>query len=233
VAFWLRLVRHCGYLLAPDCEVAAMTATRPADLLTLREAASLVQRSPNTIRRWRAEHGLRDYRDAADPTAPSLVSRAELLDLAARVEATRGGADGVIVGVSIDPTDPLAATPSPASRAPARRPVSTPHGQAAGTLARVDLALVGELAAALRADRDRALAERDAAVAELDRARLAVAELGARVATLETLVADGRRASLLAERDRLTARRGPPPAPPAAVVKPKRKPKDKRKRSRR
>jgi hypothetical protein len=183
--------------------------SRPDDLLTLRQAASLVGRSIDTLRRWRGEHGLRDWREASDSTAPSLVSRAEVIDLVARLAASRPDAAGIVDAVGIPIGDPLAQTPTPASlarpRIPNRPPVPTPMHT---------LDLVAVLVADLRAERDRLQGERDRLQVERDTARasMVAAEVEARalafrVAMLEALVADGRRSALQAERDRLR----PPP----------------------
>ena len=178
-------------------------ASRPDDLLTLRQAASLVGRSVDTLRRWRGEHGLRDWREASDSTAPSLVSRGELLDLMARLSASRPDAAGVVDAVGIPIGDPLAQTPTPASlarpRIPNRPPVPTPMHT---------LDLVADLVADLRAERDRLQVERDTARASTVAAEVEARALAFRVATLEALVLDGRRSALQVERDRLR----PPPA---------------------
>lgn len=164
--------------------------SRPDDLLTMRQASALVGRSIDTLRRWRREHGLRDYRDAADPTAPSLLSRRETVDLAARLAADRPDLRGIVDAVAFASDDPLAALVTPASSAPMRLP------GAASLTSSASLALVADLAADLRSERDRLRAERDEAVAESR-------SLAVRVAVLEALIVDGRRAGLEAERERL------------------------------
>jgi len=189
-------------------------APRPDDLLTLRQAASLVGRSIDTLRRWRGEHGLRDWREASDPSAPSLVSRAEVIDLVARLAASRPDAAGVVDAVGIPIGDPLAQTPTPASlarpRIPRTDPTLTPLHTPPHTLA-----LVADLVADLRAERNRLQGERDTARASTMAAEAEARTLALRVATLEALVADGRRSALQAERDRLR----PPPAKEAKTKK--------------
>lgn len=194
-------------------------SSRPEDLLTMRQASALVGRSIDTLRRWRREHGLMDYRDAADPTAPSLLSRAEVVDLAARLAADRPDPRGIVDAVAFPSGDPLAAGVTPASTAPARLPGSA---SLAGPSS-ASLALVADLAADLRAERDRLRAERDAARAEADaaraeadRARGDLRALAVRVAALETLVADGRRSALEAERERLRPTAAKPKKPKKA-----------------
>lgn len=178
-------------------------AARPDDLLTLKQAATLLGRSVDTLRRWRRERGLRDWRDPADRSAPTLVSRADVIDIAAAVAAERPDLAGVVDAVTWSPDDPLAATPSPASLAPERLPGSA--SLAIGGPSAV--ALVAELAADLRGERDRLRAERDAARAEAEQAR-------ARVIALEALIAHGRRSALDAERVKLSG---------ASRAKPKKK----------
>jgi hypothetical protein len=188
--------------------------SRPDDLLTLRQAAELVGRSVDTLRRWRGEHGLRDWREASDPSAPSLVSRAEVIDLVARLAASRPDAAGVVDAVGIPMGDPLAQTPTPASlarpRIPRTDPTLTPLHTPPHTLA-----LVADLVADLRAERNRLQGERDTARASTMAAEAEARTLALRVATLEALVADGRRSALQAERDRLR----PPPAKEAKTKK--------------
>lgn len=183
----------------------------PDDLLNLRDAAALAGRSADTLRRWRGTHGLRDYRDPADPTAPSVFSRSELLAVLARVNARRpaGGAD-YIDGVAVGSADPLP-TPLP-TRPPT--PGALPGGGG--------LALVHQLVDDLRADRERLLAEAqaeraraeaertraDAAAATLDAARRETLELAVRLERLETLLVSGRSSMLEAERVKLADRRG-------------------------
>jgi hypothetical protein len=173
-------------------------APLPDDLLTLRAAAAMAGRSADTLRRWRATHGLRDYRDPADPTAPSTFSRSELLDLLARVNARKAppGAD-YIDGVVV-PADPVPTRPAVSST------VETPTA-----------ALLRLLVDDLRADRDRLLAEAqtdraraDAAAAALDAARRDTLALAVRLEHLETLLLSGKARALDAERAKLGDRLG-------------------------
>jgi hypothetical protein len=170
----------------------------PDDLLTLRAAAALAGRSVDTLRRWRSTHGLRDYRDPSDPTAPSTFSRSELLDLLARLNARRAppGADyidGVIV-----PADPVPTRPAVSST------VETPTA-----------AMLRLLVDDIRADRDRmhavAQTERDradTAGAALDAARQDTLTLAVRLERLETLLLSGKASALEAERAAIGERRG-------------------------
>jgi len=170
----------------------------PDDLLTLRAAAALAGRSADTLRRWRATHGLRDYRDPADPTAPSTFSRSELLDLLARLNARRAppGAD-YIDGVVV-PADPV----------PTRSAVSSTVETPAAAMLRL---LVDDV----RSDRDRLLAEAQAeraraaaATAALDAARQETLTLAVRLERLETLLLSGRASAIEAERAAIGERRG-------------------------
>jgi len=174
-------------------------ADPPDDLLTLKQAAALAGKSVDTLRRWRGEHGLRDYRDPTDRTAPSVFSRSELLDLLGRLAGRRGSADGIVDGVIVDDADPM------------HTPVQTrPQTATASPLV---LSLVDDL----RALRDRLQASADAereradkAVAELDGARRQALELAVRLSRLEGLVMLGRSKDLDAERARLAEREGLP-----------------------
>lgn len=181
----------------------------PDDLLNLKQAAAFCGKSTDTLRRWRREHGLRDYRDPSDPTAPTVFSRRELVDLLARLAGRRVSADGVIDGVYVDGS-PMQALHT--------RPLTQPVSP-----------LVHALVDDLRTSRDRlqvaADAERaraDAAVAALDDARRQALELGVRLARLETLVMLGRGRDLDAERKRLADRDGLP-APRKVSTKGRRK----------
>lgn len=180
----------------------------PDDLLTLRAAATLAGRSADTLRRWRGTHGLRDYRDTTDPTAPSVFSRSELLDVLARVNARRPAAvdtDGApyIDGVAMGSAEPL---PTPL---PTRPPTLGATGGGAA------LVLVHQLVDRLQGEAERLLAETqaeraraDAAVAALDGARRETLELAVRLERLETLLLGGKASALEAERMKLAERRG-------------------------
>ena len=61
-----------------------MDEHKPADLISQAEAARLVGRTVDTLRRWRRDRGLRTWRDP-HPTAPTMVSKAEVLALAGQV----------------------------------------------------------------------------------------------------------------------------------------------------
>lgn len=62
-----------------------MDLAKPNDLITQREAAALVGRGVDSIRRWRREYGLEVFRDE-HPTAPAMVSRAQVLAFAGQVK---------------------------------------------------------------------------------------------------------------------------------------------------
>lgn len=172
--------------------------TRPDDLVTLREAARLVGRSTDTVRRWRREHGLRDFRDKRDPTAPSLFSQAELHTLAAQLAAEHPDGQGVVDGVVV----PVGAQ---GVQVPARPAVVDGGGQGLA-------ALVRETIADLRAERDR-LAEQLAAErtahaatrAQLGEAMARIVDLSVRVERGASLLAYGSDKALRAERRRLRA----------------------------
>jgi hypothetical protein len=180
------------------------TDTIPADVMTLRQAAELVGRSVDTLRRWRWEHGLRDWRNTADMSSPSLVSRSDVLALVARLQAGRPGVDGIVDGVVVGSAD--------ADRIGTHlRPA--PAGGSALIAGLVDdLRAARDMAqAALQAERDRAQLERDraqAAVDALDAARRDTLELVARLTRLETLVLSGKVRALEAERAALADRAG-------------------------
>jgi hypothetical protein len=155
------------------------------------------------LRRWREKHGLRDYRDPADPTAPSVFSRSELLDVLARVNAHRPASADYIDGVAVGSADPL---PTPV---PTRPATSGALQTGAAT------ALLHTLVEDLRSDRDRLLAETqaeraraDAAAAALDDARRETLGIAVRLERLETLLLSGRASALEAERAAIGERRG-------------------------
>ena len=60
----------------------------PDDLLLLREAASLVNRHPNSLRNWngRKDNSLKFYRDYTKPNNPIYVSKKQVLQMAGFVE---------------------------------------------------------------------------------------------------------------------------------------------------
>lgn len=157
---------------------------RPPDLVTVREAARLVDRSPGTVRTWIRERRLSSWTgEGTGPgNAPILVSRAELLALV------------VTEGAAAHPGRPPA-SPSPS-------PVAPLDGGAVAAL-RAELATVrGELATA-RAERDgarelaeanrRTVAAVEARAADLAEAlAVARAELAGARAELDALRAGGR-----------------------------------------
>ena len=64
--------------------------TKPTDLITQSEASVLVGRGVDTIRRWRRDKGLQVWRDVdGDHTAPAMVSRTAVLELAKAVSPQR------------------------------------------------------------------------------------------------------------------------------------------------
>ena len=85
----------------------------PTDLLHIRDAAALAAKSVDTIRRWRGQHGLRDYRDTRAPSCPSLFSRSDLMDLIARLSAPLDLAviDGVLAGSAGGVPRPVTTSP--------------------------------------------------------------------------------------------------------------------------
>lgn len=195
---------------------------RPDDLVTLRQAAALVNRTVDTVRDWRERYGLRDWRDPTAKGALSLVSKDELLSVAARVAALRPDASGAVDAVVV----PI----GKASGSSGSRPQTSPDPlvpMGTGELATLP-SLLSPLLAELSGERELLRRERDAALA-------ANAALRDRVRELETLVAHGRRSSLQAERDRLTgAPASPTPsAPPASEPATKQGRKAKAKRAKR
>lgn len=183
--------------------MATRTPARPDDLISLRQAATLVGRSVDTLRDWRERYGLRDWRDASTRTAPSLVSRGDVLAIAARIASTRPDVDGVIDGVVLSGSPSGQEGVLGGDGAHTSSYPLAPIGAGSGT------ALVQALFADLQGERDRLRQERDEAVASVaatqrDRDRLAI-----RLAELEAMVAHGRRAALDDERARLLARGQP------------------------
>ena len=159
------------------------TDARPLDLLTVREAARLVDRGVSTLRGWVRAGELRGWH--ADPehpeNTPLLVSRAEVLALV--VTTGRASTPGR--------RSPAESTPPPTP------PTDTPEHP-------LDLARLRSTVAELRADVRVALAERDGARAALEATGREVAAVAGRCSTLEVLAdAERRRADDLA--DRLTA----------------------------
>jgi len=71
-----------------------MDATRPIDLITQREAAELVGRNVDTVRRWRREYNLGVWRDD-NPTAPAMVSKSQVLSIAGRIKPARRSDRGI------------------------------------------------------------------------------------------------------------------------------------------
>jgi hypothetical protein len=180
----------------------APSEPKPVDLVGIREAAAIAGRSVDTLRRWRGEHGLRDYRDPSDPSAPSAFSRGELLALLTRIAATqarRAGSD--VVDAVLEPTTAVAPMPT------------RPHLGGGGGVPVLVQVLVDDLRGVLerqRAEIDRLTtelaAERTRAAAAVDARTTAdarAAELDRRLARLEALVAHGKAKALEAERRRL------------------------------
>jgi hypothetical protein len=176
---------------------------KPIDLIGIREAAALAGRSIDTLRRWRGEHGLRDYRDPRDPSAPSAFSRGELLALLTRIAATqarRAGSD--TVDAVLEPTTAVVPMPvrphlgNVVGGAPVLVQVLVDDMR--GTLER-QRAEIARLTTELAAERTRAAAAVDARIAALEQA----AELARRLARLEALVVVGKAKALEAERRRL------------------------------
>jgi hypothetical protein len=162
-------------------------ADRPLDLLTVREAARLVDRGVSTLRGWVRAGELRGWH--ADPehpeNTPLLVSRAEVLALVV--------------------TTGRASTPgrrSPADSTPSPTPVTdTPEHPLDRPEHPLDLARLRSTVAELRADVRAALAERDGARAVLSATGRTVEALEARCRDLAVLAdAERRRADDLADR---------------------------------
>jgi hypothetical protein len=195
---------------------------RPDDLLTLRQAAALVNRTVDTVRDWRERYGLRDWRDASTKGSLSLVSRDELLSVAARVAALRPDASGAVDAVVV-PIGKASGSSGGRSQTPPDPLVPMGTGELAALPS-----LLAPLLAELSGERERLRRERDDALA-------ANAALRDRVRELETLVAHGRRSSLQTERDRLTGALAPPApsAPTASESRAKQARKGKAKRGKR
>ena len=170
------------------------TPPRPSDLLTLKQAGQLVGRSASTVRRWRIEHGLHDWRDATHPhSAPSLVSAADVRAIAAKLDA-------VSPGVAYTPyAEPARGEPS---RFQSTRETHTPD-------VFTDSAHTDRLLDTLETERERLSVECDRLRTQLTQARLDASNSQARIATLESLLADGTRDAIAAERARLLAVRAP------------------------
>lgn len=163
-----------------------MATPRPDDLVPVREAARVVGRGYSTVRAWIAGGELVGWKgEGTHPdNAPTLVSKGEILALAARSKSTHPG-----------------------------RP-ATSSTSAAGELATVDLPapVVAELRAALAlAEREREAARVEVAivraelagkVAELTSTRETLAEVRARVVDLSATVEAERARARGAEADR-------------------------------
>jgi len=180
---------------------------RPVDLLPLRSAAALVGRTVDTIRDWRTRYGLRDWRDPTKKGAPSLVSKEELLTVAARAAAARPDASGVVDGVVV-PSGSLSRREPSASTSPQ----TSPHGGSPDG-GPYPLATLAPILAELAGERDRLRVERDTATA----AALALRD---RVTELETLLVLGRRSAVEDEARRIRTRRRGPAASPAPATPP-------------
>lgn len=158
-------------------------ATRPDDLVPVRDAARLVDRGYSTVRAWIADGALTAWKgEGTHPgNAPTLVSRAELFAVAGASKSTRPGRH----------------PPAPAEAPP--------------TVA-VELAELRAAVAELRAELDRARGAADVARAERDGARETLAEVRARVTDLSAaLEAERARArGAEAERDALRSSAGLP-----------------------
>jgi hypothetical protein len=178
---------------------------RPDDLVTLRQAAALVGRTVDTLRDWRERYGLRDWRDSSTRGAPSLVSRGEVLAVAARVAALRPDASGVVDAIVV----PMGKPSGRGGDRPHGNPdTPVPMGTPSSSLSPAGLpGVLSPLLAELAGEREHLRRERDAAGA-------AAAALRDRVRELETLILHGRRSSLQAERERLAAVLAPSPVPP-------------------
>ena len=164
----------------------------PSDLLPLRDASRMVDRSLSTIRAWVRDGTLRGYRE--DPAHPStsrvMVSREELARLV--VEAGKASAPGRRPpGTSAPEEAPLEAA-VPSSVAPVA-PVPVSDG--------AELLRARTVAAELRGDLRAALAERDGAREVLEATRRTVEALEARCRDLaDRADAERRRADGQAER---------------------------------
>jgi hypothetical protein len=191
----------------PASPSSPQTDARPDDLLPLRAAAALVGRTVDTIRDWRTRYGLRDWRDPTKKGAPSLVSRADLLTVAARAAAARPDASGVVDGVVV-PSGSLSRREPSSSTSPQTSPQGgSPDGVP------YPLASLAPILAELAGERDRLRVERDTATA----AALALRD---RVTELETLLVLGRRSAVEDEARRIRVRRRDPAASPAPAAPP-------------
>jgi len=162
-------------------------ADRPLDLLTVREAARLVDRGVSTLRGWVRAGELRGWHaDPAHPeNTPLLVSRAEVLALV--VTTGRASTPGRRTDISANLHEGSAA----------EHALDRPEHA-------LDLARLRSTVAELRADVRVALAERDGARAALEATVREVAAVAGRCSTLEVL-ADAERRHALDLADRLAA----------------------------
>ena len=114
---------------------------RPDDLLPLKEAAVVVGRSMSTVRLWVRNEELAGWREVeGDPNSRLLISRQEILLLAARAKPMHPGGprpeddaeEGMPPVENCDPVDPpaqpnaLPAQPPKVTEQPATQPVTPP-----------------------------------------------------------------------------------------------------------
>lgn len=154
-------------------------ATRPDDLVPVREAARLVDRGYSTVRAWIADGALTPWKgEGTHPdNAPTLVSRAEIFALAGASKSIRPGRRSTPSTTDATPSTPAVAVEVAELRAElasARADVAVVRAELAGaraelsstreTLAEVRGRVV-DLSATVEAERARARgaeAERDA-----------------------------------------------------------------------
>lgn len=76
---------------SPEFPIDGMRNTTSGDIITLDEATIVTGRSKNTLRRWKREGLIRDYRapsELSNPNAPLVLSKREILEVAEKLQRT-------------------------------------------------------------------------------------------------------------------------------------------------
>lgn len=162
----------------------AMTShtSTPTDLIPLKEACAILGKSPDTLRRWHKDKGITWRRELGNPSAPVLVSKAEVLRIAAEV-----------AGVSYPVVQPVVHAGGVATRGAGDAALT---GAAVTSAMQAHLATLEGVVSDTRRERDALRAELDAARLELAGVRAQLAERDARIVALERQLNGGARGLL-------------------------------------
>jgi len=145
---------------------------KPHDPITIKEAAALAGKSLDTIRRWRKSKGLEGWREPGNPTAPVLLSKSQLLQVAADAAYAHTLAE-------------------PPSAPVKRKAAATSAWTSAGVIAALQ-ANLGDL----RDERDHLRQVLDSTRAEADQLRHELKDTRAKVRALEAQLNQGKRGLL-------------------------------------